>query len=154
MLFKCSLYFFEQCVCVYIYIYTHTLLKKIKGTMLQNKTPRQALSGLLQPLPVPHRPWSHISLDFVTGLPLSDGNPTILMVVDRFSKAAHFIPLPKLLSAKETAQLMVQHVFRIHGLPVDIVSDWHPQFSSRFWKAFCTLIGSSASLSSRVSSPL
>ncbi|KAM9546103.1 uncharacterized protein ACWYII_036596 [Salvelinus alpinus] len=77
-----------------------------------------------------------------------DCNTTILTVVDRFSKAAHFIPLPKIPSAKETAQLMVQHVFRIHGLPVDIVSDRGPQFSSRFWKAFCTLIGSPASLSS------
>ena len=64
-----------------------------------------------------------------------------------FSKAAHFIPLPKLPSAKETAQL-VQHVFQIHGLPVDMVSDRGPKFSSRFWKAFCTLIGSSTSLSS------
>ena len=69
-------------------------------------------------------------------------------MVDRFFKAAHFIPLPKFPSAKETAQLMVQHVFRIHGLPVDMVSDRGSQFSSHFWKVFCTLIGSSASLSS------
>uniref|UniRef100_A0A8C7VPF1 Integrase catalytic domain-containing protein n=1 Tax=Oncorhynchus mykiss TaxID=8022 RepID=A0A8C7VPF1_ONCMY len=115
----------------------------------QNKTPTQAPSGLLQPLPVPHRPWSHISLDFITGLPSSDGNTVILKVVDRFSKAAHFLPLAKLPSAKETAQLMVQHVFRIHGLPVDMVSDRVPQFSSQLWKAFCNLIGLSASLSSR-----
>ena len=82
-----------------------------------------------------------------TGLPLSDGNTTILTVMDQFSKAAHFIALPKLPAAKETAQLMVEHVFRIHGLAVDMVSDRGPQFSSRFWKAFCTLIGSMASLS-------
>ena len=77
----------------------------------QSKTMRQAPSRLLQPLSVLHRPWSHISLDFVTGLPLSYGNTTILTVVVRFSKAAHFIPLPKSPSAKKTAQLMVQHVF-------------------------------------------
>jgi hypothetical protein len=112
----------------------------------QNKTPRQAPSGLLQPLPVPHRLWSLSSLDFVTGLPPSDGNTTMLMVVDRFSKSAHFIPLPKLPSTKEKAQLMMQHVFRIYGLPVNIVSDRGPQFLSRFWKAFCTLIGLSTSL--------
>ena len=98
----------------------------------QNKTPRQAPSGLLQSLPVPRRPWSHICLDFVTGLPPSDGNTVILAVVDRFSKAAHFIPLPKLPSAKETAQ----HVIRIHVFPVDIVSERVPQFSSQFWKEF------------------
>ena len=114
----------------------------------QNKTPQQAPAGLLQPLPVHHRPWSHISLDFVMGLPPSEGNIAILTVVDRFSKATHFIPLLKLPSAKETAQLMVQHVFRIHGLPVDMVSDRGPQFLSQFWKMFCILIESSASLSS------
>ncbi len=70
------------------------------------------------------------------------------MVVDRFSKAVYFIPLPKLPSARETAQLMVDHVLRLHGLPVDGVSDRGPQFASRFWKEFCRQIGASASLSS------
>ncbi len=69
-------------------------------------------------------------------------------MVDRFSKAAHFIPLPKLPSAKETAQLMVDHVFKIHGLPTDVVSDRGPQFTSQFWGEFCRLIGASSSLSS------
>ncbi len=62
--------------------------------------------------------------------------------------ANNFIPLPKLPSARETAQLMVDHVFRLHGLPVDVVSDRGPQFASRFWKEFCRQIGASASLSS------
>ena len=96
----------------------------------QHKSARHAPSGLLQPLPIAHRPWSHISLDFVTGLPPSDGNTTILTVVDRFSKSAHFIPLSKLPSAKETAELMLHHVFRLHGLPSDIVFDRGPQFTS------------------------
>ncbi len=84
----------------------------------------------------------------MTGLPLSAGNTVILTVVDRFSKAAHFIPLPKLPSARETAQVMVDHVFRIHGLPSDIVSDRGPQFASQFWKEFCHQIGASPALSS------
>ncbi|XP_038833605.1 protein mono-ADP-ribosyltransferase PARP12-like [Salvelinus namaycush] len=62
-----------------------------------------------------------------------------------------FIPVPMPPFAKERAQLMLQHVFRIHGLRVDIVSYRVPQFSSRFWKVFCTLIGSLASLSSGTS---
>jgi len=99
----------------------------------QHKAARHAPSGLLQPLPIPHRPWSHVSLNFVTGLPPSDGNTTILTIVDRFSKTAQFVPLPKLPSAKETAELMLHHVFRLHGLPCDIVSDRGPQFTSRFW---------------------
>ncbi|KAI3371470.1 hypothetical protein L3Q82_023567 [Scortum barcoo] len=82
------------------------------------------------------------------GLPPSKGNTTVLTVVDRFSKMAHFIPLPKLPSAKETAQVMINHVFRIHGLPTDIVSDRGPQFVSVFWKEFCRLLGATVSLSS------
>lgn len=84
----------------------------------QHKTPCQAPAGLLQSLPVPHRPWSHIALDFVTDLPPSAGHTTILTVVDRVSKMADLIPLPKLPSAKETAELMLQHVFRLHGFHI------------------------------------
>ncbi len=104
--------------------------------------------GLLRPLSIPSRPWSHIAMDFVTGLPPSSGNTVVLTVVDRFSKAVHFIPLPKLPSARETAVIVLDHVFRIHGLPVDVVSDRGPQFSSRFWTEFCRLLGATASLSS------
>ena len=113
----------------------------------QAKVTHQSPQGLLQPLPIPHHPWSHITLDFVTGLPLSNHKPTILTIVHRFSKAVHLIPLTKLPSASETAQLLVTHI-RIHGIPADIVSDRGPQFTARFWKAFCTLIGTSISLSS------
>ena len=104
----------------------------------QAKSPHQAPQGLLQPLPIPHRPWSHIALDFVTGLPTSYHFTTILTVVDRFSKTVHFVPLTKLPSASETAHLLVEHVIRLHGIPTNIVSDRGPQFISRFWRAFCT----------------
>ncbi len=115
----------------------------------QNKSSNSPPAGLLRPLPIPSRPWSHIALDFVTGLLLSAGNTVILSVVDRgFSKAAHFIPLPKLPSAREAAQVMVDHVFKIHGLPSDIVSDRGPQFASQFWREFCRQIGASPALSS------
>ncbi len=80
----------------------------------QGKSTRQRPQGLLHPLPIPRRPWSHLSLDFVTGLPPSQGNTVILVVVDRFSKAAWFIPLPKLPSAKETAELLMNHVLHLH----------------------------------------
>ena len=89
-----------------------------------------------------------MSLDFVTGLPPSEGNTVVLTVVDRFSKMGHFIPLPKLPSAKETAEVVLHHVFRLHGFPRDVVSDRGPQFISKFWKAFCSLIGATVSLTS------
>ena len=83
----------------------------------RNKVSRHSPPGLLQPLPVPHRPWSDISLDFVTRLPASEGHTVVLMVVDGFSKMVHFIPLSKLPSAKEMAEVVLHHVFRI-GQPL------------------------------------
>uniref|UniRef100_A0A3P9L311 Gypsy retrotransposon integrase-like protein 1 n=1 Tax=Oryzias latipes TaxID=8090 RepID=A0A3P9L311_ORYLA len=105
-------------------------------------------SGHLLPLPTPSRPWSHIALDFVTGLPPSQGHTVILTVIDRFSKAVHFIPLPQLPSASETADILVHHVFRYHGIPSDIVSDRGPQFTSQVWRSFCSALGATVSLSS------
>ncbi|KAI2654015.1 Transposon Tf2-9 polyprotein [Labeo rohita] len=107
------------------------------------KTSNRPPDGLLQPLPIPSRPWSHIALDFVTALPPSQGNTVVLTVVDRFSKVVHFIPLPKLPSAKETALTVVDHVFRLHGLPTDVVSDRGPQAMvklrepTRIWRERC-----------------
>ena len=118
----------------------------------RNKNSQLPPSGLLRPLPIPKRPWSHIALDFITGLPASDGNTAILVVVDRFSKAAHFIALPKLPSAMETAQLVINHVFRVHGLPQEIVSDRGPQFIAKFWRSFCAQLGALVSLFFRIPS--
>ncbi len=113
-----------------------------------SKTSNRPPAGLLQPLSVPSRPWSHISLDFVSGLPPLSGNTVVLTVVDRFSKATHFIALPKLPSARETAVAVIDHIFCIHGLPMDVVSDRGPQFVSKFWREFCHLLGATVSLSS------
>ncbi|KAI3370805.1 hypothetical protein L3Q82_007123 [Scortum barcoo] len=107
----------------------------------RGKSSHQPPSGLLQPLSVPGRPWSHIALDFVTGLPPSNGKTVILTIVDRFSKAAHFVALAKLPTARETADLLANHVVRLHGIPWDIVSDRGPQFISQVWKSFCNGTG-------------
>ena len=106
-------------------------------TMCLN-TPR---AGLLCLPPVPHRPWSDISLDFVTGLSPSEGNTTFLTVVDRFSKMVHFIPLSKLPSTKETTEVMLRHVFRLRGFPKDVASDRGLQFELRFCNAFLLHLG-------------
>uniref|UniRef100_A0A3P9HTE3 Integrase catalytic domain-containing protein n=1 Tax=Oryzias latipes TaxID=8090 RepID=A0A3P9HTE3_ORYLA len=71
-----------------------------------------------------------------------------MTVVDRFSKAAHFVALQKLPSAVETAKLITDHVFRLHGIPVDLVSDRGPKFISQVWRSFCAAFGATASLSS------
>ncbi|KAL0152283.1 hypothetical protein M9458_052006 [Cirrhinus mrigala] len=113
-----------------------------------SKNPRRLPAGLLQPLPVPQRPWSHIALDFVTDLPLSNGYTTILSVVDRFSKGCRFVPLPKIPTTMETAEHLCNWVFRFYGLPEDIVSDRGPQFTSRLWSSFFHLLGVNVSLTS------
>ncbi|WP_316810238.1 transposase family protein, partial [Salmonella sp. S090_02723] len=61
----------------------------------------------------------------------------VWVVVDRFSKMCHFVPLKKLPNAKTLATLFVKHILRLHGVPVNIVSDRGVQFVSLFWRAFC-----------------
>lgn len=87
-------------------------------------------------------------MDFVMGLPQSEGNTVILTIVDRYSKAAHCVVLSKLPLALETANLLTWHVIHQHGMPLDIDSDCRPQFVSHVWKAFYKVIGTTASLSS------
>ena len=72
----------------------------------------------------------------------------VLTVVDSFSKMAHFLLLAKLPSATQTAQLLLTHVGRLHGIPVNVASDRGPQFASVSWREFCSLLVAIASLSS------
>ncbi len=117
-------------------------------TCNESKSPRQLPSGLLHLLPVPRRPWSHLAIDFITDLPKSNGNTTILSIIYRFSKACHLIPLPKLPTAFETDESLCNFVFRFYGLPEDIVSDRGPQFTSRVWSAFFQKLNINISLTS------
>ncbi|KAI2660981.1 Transposon Tf2-8 polyprotein [Labeo rohita] len=109
---------------------------------------RMSPAGLLVPLPIPERPWSHLGVDFITDLPRSEGNTCVLVVVDRFSKMCKLIPLSGLPTAMEAAEHLFNHVFRQFGLPEEIVSDRGPQFISHVWKAFFKLLGVSVNLSS------
>ncbi|CAJ0935773.1 unnamed protein product, partial [Ranitomeya imitator] len=105
-------------------------------------------SGLLLPLPVPKRPWTHISMDFISDLPVSQKMSVIWVVCDRFSKMVHLVPLSKLPSSSDLVPLFFQHVVRLHGIPENIVSDRGSQFVSRFWRAFCGRMGIDLSFSS------
>ena len=113
----------------------------------RSKKPRHKPYGELCPLPVPPRNWSSVSLDFITELPVSEGMTCVLVVVDRLSKMAHFIELPGLPSAEDTAFVFFRRVVRLHGLPDDLVSDRGPQFSSQFWKRLFELLKVRVSLS-------
>jgi hypothetical protein len=89
---------------------------------------------LLQPLPIPKQNWIEVSIDFIEGLHVSQGKDVVLVMVDRLSKHAHFIPLSHPYTASSVAKLFVDHIFKLHGLPNSIVSDRDPVFTSHFWK--------------------
>jgi len=106
-------------------------------TCRRTKATRHAPYGVLKPLPVPEKPWQHLSVDFVTGLPISKGFDAICVFVDRLTKQRHLLPCHTTISAEGLADLFCDRIFRYHGLPESIVSDRGPQFASRFWKHLC-----------------
>ncbi|MBW0575675.1 hypothetical protein O181_115390 [Austropuccinia psidii MF-1] len=89
----------------------------------RNKKIHHKKFGLLKRLQIPAGPWNSLSMDFITQLPLSNSFDSILVVVDRFSKLAIFIPIYGTSTALELAQIFIRHVFPKHGLPISIVSD-------------------------------
>ncbi|SOV03718.1 uncharacterized protein UDID_19310 [Ustilago sp. UG-2017a] len=97
--------------------------------------------GHLKSLPVPPHPWSSISMDLIEQLPPSSDFTAILVVVDRLTKMAIFVPTTNELDAPKLAKLFLRHVYSKHGLPTSIVSDRGSEFTSHFWRSLSTLLG-------------
>ena len=103
----------------------------------QVKAERQKPSGLLQPLPIPKWKWERITMDFVFKLPPTlQRHDDIWVVVDRLTKVAHFLPIIEKFSPQKLAELFMNHIVSLHGVPASIISDRDPRFTSRFWKGF------------------
>jgi hypothetical protein len=101
---------------------------------LKAKTEHTKLPGLLYPLPIPTQAWDIISMDFVEGLPKSKNKDTILVVIDKFTKYAHFLPLSHPYTALTVAQTFHNEVYRLHGLPSTITpigTKFSPTFYGR-----------------------
>lgn len=113
----------------------------------RTKTITQLPAGLLKPLPIPKRPWASLSVDFIVGLPLVSGYDSVCVFVCRLTKMAHFIPTTTTITAMGLAELFVRDIFRLHGLPFDIVSDRGPQFVSNFWRELLKLLNIQQKLS-------
>ena len=113
----------------------------------QTKYETKKPSGLLQPLPISARIWEDLSLDFITGLPPSHSHTVILVVVDRYSKGAHFGAFPAQHTAHQVAVRFMDMVCKHHGFPRSLVSDMDALFLSHFWRELFRLNGTQLRMS-------
>jgi hypothetical protein len=102
----------------------------------QVKVKHQHPSGLLQPLPIPKWKWETISMDFITRLPKwTKKNDAIMVVVEKLSKSTHFIPVKSTFKGIDISHIFMKKIFRLCGMPREIVSDRDTKFTSSFWKS-------------------
>ncbi|XP_019265864.1 PREDICTED: uncharacterized protein K02A2.6-like [Nicotiana attenuata] len=106
-------------------------------TCQQVKAEHQRPAGLLQQNEIPELKWERITMDFVTGLPRAlRGYDSVWVIVDRLTKSTHFLPVKTTYSGVRYAQIFMNEILRLHGVPISIISDRGSQFTSRFWKSF------------------
>jgi hypothetical protein len=109
----------------------------------RNKARRHKPYRLLQPLlPVSEKPWHTVTFDFIVKLPkTSRGNDSICVFVDKLTKLVHFVACKEKVSAKEFVELYVDHVFCLHGLSREFITDRDSRFTSAFWQEVTVLLG-------------
>ena len=111
-------------------------------TCQQVKFEHQRPTGLLQELPLPEWKWERITMDFVVRLPKTQkGHDSIWVIVDRLTKSAHFLAVKTTYTVAQYAQMYLDSIVALHGVPVSIVSDRGPQFTSSFWQKLQEALG-------------
>ena len=106
------------------------------------KVEHQVPSGLLNPIPIPQWKWDNITMDFVSGFPLTQKkHDSVWVIVDRLTKSAHFLPVRLDYSMDRLAEMYVSEIVRLHRIPLSIVFDLDPRFTSRFWKELQSTLG-------------
>ncbi|RVW18844.1 Transposon Ty3-I Gag-Pol polyprotein [Vitis vinifera] len=114
----------------------------------QVKAEHQRPAGLLQPLPIPEWKWDNITMDFVIGLPRTRSKKNgVWVIVDRLTKSTHFLAMKTTDSMNSLAKLYIQEIVRLHGIPVSIVSDRDPKFTSQFWQSLQRALGTQLNFS-------
>ncbi|GJQ94342.1 putative reverse transcriptase domain-containing protein [Tanacetum coccineum] len=117
-------------------------------TCLRVKAEHQKPSGLLVQPEIPKWKWDNITMDFVTKLPrTANGYDAIWVIVDRLTKSAHFLAMRETDPIDKLARLYIKEVVTRHGVPVSIICDRDPRFSSHFWRAFQKALGTSLDMS-------
>jgi len=102
--------------------------------------------GLLQPIPIPTRPFEVVSMDFIPELPESNGFDNILVIVDKLTKYGIFILCSTKITDEETAKLFFKHVIAHYGLPQQVITDHDSRWHNNFWGEICRLMGTKRSL--------
>jgi hypothetical protein len=122
---------------------TRFIASYVRGCDRCNRTktfPKRPL-GKLTPNQIPTKPWQIITVDLITGLPDSHGYNSIMVVVDRLSKLIHVAPTTDKVTSEGIARLFRDHVWKLHGLPEQVISDRGPQFVSTFMRELNKLLG-------------
>src|SRR4051812_21913617 len=97
---------------------------------------------MMQPFEVAKWKWEHVTKDFVSALPRSfEGHDTIWVIVDRLTKSTHFLPIRGTDKIEKLSKLYVKMIVRLHGVPVSIVFERDPRFTSGFWRSLQKTLG-------------
>ena len=104
---------------------------------------QQVPLGLWQPIRIPEWKWGRITMDFVVRLPLIGRKlDSVWVVVDQLTKSIHFLPVRIDYSLDKLAVLYIKEIVRLHGIPISIILDQDPRFTSRFWGKLQEALGS------------